>query len=361
MTEKVEKKELDQKELEEFSLKVWKYKEGEMVSLMIHFGDRLGLYQALDGAGMMTAKALAEQTGLHERWLLEWLRNQAAAGLLEHESGDCFELSNIGREVLVNEESSLWFATGAFGEPMHPDIIDRLADAFRTGIGLTYQDLGPTAAHQIARTLGPWSRLALVPTILPALEGVVSKLEHGGTAADVGCGAGVALTALAKAFPHSKFHGYDSSSFAIEQAKERAAKEGVENAKFHVARGEDLPDKPTFDFLITLDCIHDMTRPDKVIAAIRQTLKPEGTWLIKDIRSHPKFEENLKNPVLAMMYGFSIASCMSSAMSEPDGMGLGTLGFNPQVARKMTQEAGFTQFKEHDFDDPANLYYEVRP
>lgn len=361
MTEKIKKKVLDQEELEEFSLKVWKYKEGEMVSLMIHLGDRLGLYQALDGAGMTTAKALAEKTGLHERWLLEWLRNQAAAGLLAHESGNRFELTAIGREVLVNEESSLWFATGAFGEPMHPDIVKSLADAFRTGIGLTYQDLGPAAAHQIARTLGPWSRLALVPTILPALEGVVSKLKRGGAAADVGCGAGVALTALAEAFPQSEFHGYDSSSFAIEQAQERAAKAGVGNVKFHVARGEDLPGEPTFDFLITLDCIHDMTRPDRVIAAIYKALKPEGTWLIKDIRSDPDFEENTKNPVLAMMYGFSIASCLSSAMSEPDGMGLGTLGFNPHVARKMTREAGFSQFKEHDFDDPANLYYEVRP
>ena len=361
MVEKVEKKELDQEELEEFSLKVWKYKEGEMVSLMIHLGDRLGLYRAMDGGGYMTAKALAERTGLHERWLLEWLRSQAAAGLLERESGDRFELTAIGREVLVNEESSLWFATGAFGEPLHPDIVECLAGAFRTGIGLTYQDLGPTTARQIARTLGPWSRLALVPTILPALEGVVPKLKHGGIAADVGCGAGVALIVLAKAFPDAEFHGYDTSSFAIEQAEERAAEAGVENVTFHVARGEDLPEEPTYDFLITLDCLHDMTRPDKVIAAIHKALKPEGTWLIKDIRSHPDFEENMKNPVLAMMYGFSVASCMSSAMSEPDGMGLGTLGFNPEVARNMTSEAGFTQFKEHDFDDPANLYYEVRP
>ena len=223
MVEKVEKKELDQEELEEFSLKVWKYKEGEMVSLMIHLGDRLGLYRAMDGGGYMTAKALAEQTGLHERWLLEWLRSQAAAGLLERKSGDRFELTAIGREVLVNEESSLWFATGAFGEPPHPDIVECLAGAFRTGIGLTYQDLGPTMAHQIARTLGPWSRLALVPTILPALEGVVPKLKHAGTAADVGCGAGVALTVLANAFPHTEFHGYDTSSFAIEQAEERGS------------------------------------------------------------------------------------------------------------------------------------------
>jgi hypothetical protein len=98
-----------------------------------------------------------------------------------------------------------------------------------------------------------------------------------------------------------------------------------------------------------------------VIKAVRRSLKPTGTWLIKDIRSQPDFQENLDNPLLAMFYGFSVSACMSSAMSEPDGAGLGTLGFNPQVAREMTAEAGFTRFTEHDFGEAANLYYEIRP
>ena len=104
-----------------------------------------------------------------------------------------------------------------------------------------------------------------------------------------------------------------------------------------------------------------MTRPREVIRAIRKSLKPEGTWLIKDIRSHPEFKKNLRNPFLAMYYGFSVSACMSSALSEPGGAGLGTLGFNPAVARQMVTEAGFSRFIEHDFDDPSNLYYEARP
>ena len=98
-----------------------------------------------------------------------------------------------------------------------------------------------------------------------------------------------------------------------------------------------------------------------MISKIRRALKPDGTWLIKDIRSKPTFEENLRNPMLALLYGFSVSSCMSSALSEEGGMGLGTLGFNPEVAERMTREAGFTRFRLHDFDDPSNLYYEVRP
>ena len=128
-----------------------------------------------------------------------------------------------------------------------------------------------------------------------------------------------------------------------------------------VASGEALPKEPTYDFVITFDCLHDMTRPAAVIAAIRRALKPDGTWLIKDIRSHADFKKNMRNPMLAMFYGFSVSACMSSALSEPGGAGLGTLGFNPEVAERMVRAAGFTRFRQHDFEDPSNLYYEVRP
>jgi SAM-dependent methyltransferase len=125
--------------------------------------------------------------------------------------------------------------------------------------------------------------------------------------------------------------------------------------------GEALPTTPTYDFVITFDCLHDMTRPGSVIEAIRRALKPDGTWLIKDIRSSADFKKNMRNPMLAMFYGFSVSACMSSALSEPGGAGLGTLGFNPEVAERMVRAAGFTRFTLHDFEDPSNLYYEVRP
>ena len=98
-----------------------------------------------------------------------------------------------------------------------------------------------------------------------------------------------------------------------------------------------------------------------MISSIHGSLNEDGTWLIKDIRSQPDFRDNMKNPLLAMFYGFSVSACMSSALSEPDGAGLGTLGFNPEVAERMTREAGFSRFRMHDFEDPSNLYYEVRP
>ena len=132
--------------------------------------------------------------------------------------------------------------------------------------------------------LGPWTRLALVPTILPALDGVIGKLEAGATVADVGCGAGVALTAMAQQFPGSRFHGYDISRYAIERATERVAEAGLDNVELHLAGADALPAEPTFDLVLTFDCLHDMTDPRTTMAAIRRSIEPDGTWLVKDIR-----------------------------------------------------------------------------
>ena len=131
--------------------------------------------------------------------------------------------------------------------------------------------------------------------------------------------------------------------------------------QLHLAGVEDLPGEPTFDLVLTFDCLHDMTDPTSTITAIRRSIDPDGTWLVKDIRCTSDPRDNLKNPMAAMMYGFSIASCMSSAMSEPGGAGLGTLGLHPDLLADMVAEAGFTRFRVLDFDEPANLYYEVRP
>ncbi len=352
---------LDEDRLKRFSGTVWGYKQGEMVSLLIQIGDRLGLYKAMQDAGPLTAAGLADKTGLKERWLLEWLRGQAAARLLDSNDGEHFELSAEGAAVLSDEQGSLAFAAGAFSGGTPPDTVDKIIAAFSTGIGLSYEELGPNAAHRTERMLGPWTRQEFVPNIIPALAGVEDKLKNGATAADVGCGGGVALIAMACAYPDSTFHGYDPSAHAITRCQQKVDELGLENVVLHIAGGESLPTTPTYDFLITFDCIHDMTHPAEVIASIRKAVKPEGTWLIKDIRSHPDFKENLRNPFLAMFYGFSVSACMSSALSAPDGAGLGTLGFNPAVAREMVNAAGFNRFTEHDFNDPSNLYYEVQP
>ena len=352
---------LDPDEIARFAFRVWSYKQGEMVSLLIHLGDRLGLYRALDGAGAVSAEELGALTGLQPRWLHEWLRGNAAAELLTSGDGERFELSAIAAMVLAREEASLEFAAGAFGPPPDPAFVEDLADAFRTGTGLPYDRQGVAGVHQTERMLGPWARLSLVPMIVPALEGVLDRLSAGTLVADVGCGAGVALSTLAEAFPRSTFHGYELSHLAVERARVRIAEAGLTNVEILERRAEELPDSGGYSLVLTFDCLHDMTRPDAAAAAIRRAIADDGTWLVKEIRCDDTWAGNRRNPMLAMFLGFSIASCMSSALSEPDGAGLGTIGLPPRSLEQLVREAGFTRFQLHDFEDPANLYYEVRP
>lgn len=356
-------RELDDDAIRLMAFRVWGYKQGEQVSLLIHLGDRLGLFRAMAGAGPLTADELAERAELHPRWVREWVWAMAAAELVEHAAGevDRFELSRAGQAVLVDEDSSLFFAAGAFSELAPPDLVDDLAEAFRTGVGLPYDRQGPRGAHRTERMLGPWARLALVPVILPMLDGVVAKLDAGADVCDVGCGAGVALEALAEAFPASRFTGYDLSRHAVERARAKMAEAGLTNVEIVHARAEDLPAEPTFDLVLTFDCLHDMTHPDEALAAVRRSLRDDGTLLVKEIKCADTLEQNKANPMLAMMLGFSITSCMSSATSEPGGMGLGTVGLPASKLQELTSAAGFSRFQRHDPGEPSNVYYEIRP
>ena len=353
---------LDDEAVRAMAFQVWSYKQGEMVSLLIHLGDRLGLYEAMAGAGPVTSVELAERTGLAERWVREWVSSQAAAGLVEHTvvgDVDRFELTPAGAAVLLDEGDSLFTAVGAFTGPIEPDFVDDLAECFRTGIGLPYDRRGPTGAHQTERTLGPWAKLALVPVILPMLDGVVDRLRAGARVVDVGCGAGVALEALADAFPASRFQGYDPSRHAVDRARAKLA--GRDNVEIVLGRAEDLPATGDVDLVLTFDCLHDMTRPDDALAAIRGALRDDGTLLVKEIRCAETLTENMRNPMLALMFGFSLTSCMSSATSEPGGMGLGTVGLHRDRLRQLTEDAGFSRLEVHDPGEPTNVYYEVRP
>jgi hypothetical protein len=161
-------------ELQLFAFRVWTYKQGEAVSLLIHLGDRLGLYRALAGAGAVTPADLATSTGLHERWVREWLRGNAAAELVRSDDGEHFTLDDAGAAVLADEEGSIFFAAGAFSSLYDEQFADDLAESFRTGRGMPYDRRGPSGAHQTERSLGPWARQALVPVIIPAIDGLGS-------------------------------------------------------------------------------------------------------------------------------------------------------------------------------------------
>jgi 2-polyprenyl-3-methyl-5-hydroxy-6-metoxy-1,4-benzoquinol methylase len=333
--------------------------DGAFTCVMGHLGDKLGLFAALAESGGATSEQLAETTKLHERWVREWARQQTAAGLLSHDDG-VFSLGPEAAEIYGREDSPL-FGAGIFDSVIGLlGTIDGLEESFRTGIGTPYDSFGKQTSRGIDRTFLPFYRERLVQEVLPALDGVVQRLEAGGKVADVGCGRGAAISVMAKAFPNSQFHGYDNSRVALGTAMQRA--EELDNLTIHDTTHERLTEDASYDLITTLDCIHDMTHPAETIAAIRKSLKPDGTWFCADIRGYDTFGENLdKQPFAGMLYGFSVVCCMRAALSAPGGAGLGTLGFPEDVARRMAEDAGFSRFTKHDFQNPLNDYYEIRP
>jgi len=167
---------------------------------------------------------------------------------------------------------------------------------------------------------------------------------------------------MAKAFPASTFRGYDISRHALARAAEKQAEAGVTNVSFHDPRVDPLPTDHSVGFITTFDCIHDMTHPQEMMVAIREAIAEDGTWLLVDIKALDTYAENVrKNPMASLMYGISVLSCMSSALSEPGGAGLGTLGLSENVARSMAEHAGFTRFQRLKVDHAVNAFYEVRP
>lgn len=348
--------------------------DGAVTAVMVHLGDRLGLYRAMAETsveGPMTSVALAAATGLQERWLREWLHNQAAAGLIEWSANGSTDSSG-------GEWPRFWLSPAAVAftaNPAHPAfgmghfhhlprelaLVNRLPEAFATGLGFDYDAGGAEGAEGMERAFEPWFGAFLVPSVLPLLDGVVEKLHTGALAADVGCGAGSAVLLLARSFPASTFIGYDISAHALARARQRAAEEGVANVDFVDPRQEPLPADGSLAFVSTFDCIHDMAHPEDAAAAIRAALAPDGSWLLVDIKAGEGFVENVtRNPMASLMYGLSLLTCLPSALSEPGGAGLGTLGLSESVARRLTADAGFSRFRCLEVDHPVNAFYDVR-
>ncbi len=360
-----EARELDQEKLQEFSGKVSRTLMGGLNSALTYIGDHLGLYTSLRDLGAATSQELADKTSLSERWVREWLYQQACVRHIDYdESSETFSLSPEAAIVLAESEHPAYLGGMLQSVVSMYETIGDLPECFRTGLGQSFDAKGESCSCGIERMSRKFQSSYLVPLLLPLLDGVVERLERGATVGDVGCGAATSTVAMATAFPQSEFTGYDISQNALARATDNVSAAGVSNIRLVNPQDEPLPEDGSLDFVTTFDVIHDTTHPEELITAIRRSLKPDGTWLCADISGRPSFAENLKdNQMAGMAYSFSVLVCMSAGLSVKGGAGLGTLGFHEVKAREMTSDAGFSRFRTLDYggDDEFNAFYEIRP
>jgi SAM-dependent methyltransferase len=327
--------------------------------LMMHLGDRLGLYRALAGAGPLTPAALAERTGTHERYVREWLANQAAGGYVGYDaSDDTFELSPEQAMVLADEASPVFlggaFETVASCYTDHDDFVR----AFTTGEGIGWGEHDDRLFTGCLRLFRPGYETHLVQSWLPALDGVEDKLRDGASVADVGCGYGASTVIMARAYERSTFVGVDNHEPSIAAAREAAVAAGVaRRTRFEVSGAGGLPGTG-YDLVTMFDCLHDMGDPVGAARTIREALASDGTLLLVEPAAGDGLADNL-NPVGRLYYGLSSVICTPSSLSQDVGLGLGAQA-GPRRLEQVLREAGFTQVRVAA-QTPFNIILEAKP
>jgi SAM-dependent methyltransferase len=321
-------------------------------------GDQLGLYKALDG-GASTAAQVASATGTDERYVLEWLRAQAASGYARYDPArDRYYLSEEQSFALAQEDSPAYIP-GAFQVALAAaKDSPKIVSAFKSGAGVGWHEHDSDLFHGTERFFRPGYLANLVDSWLPALDGVVDKLAAGASVADIGCGHGASTIILAQAYPNSTFVGFDYHGPSIEQASKAAAAAGVsDRCRFEVASAAAYPGSG-YDLVAFFDCLHDMGDPVGAAAHVLASLAPDGSWLLVEPFANDRVEDNL-NPVGRIFYSASAQICTPASRSQEVGLALGAQAGEARLA-EVIKAAGFTRFRRAT-ETPFNLVLEARP
>lgn len=326
--------------------------------VMVSLGAKLGLYKALAGAGPLSAKEVARRSGCAERYVREWLNAQAAGGYLHyHAASDTYELLAEQAMVLANEEGPVYLPH-AWDVPasMWFDEEKSLA-AFRTGKGIAWGEHDGRLACGVAAFYRNGYRARLVQQWLPALTGVVATLEAGIDVADIGCGHGHSTVLMAKAFPKSRFHGFDTHTHSIEESRRNAEVCGVASrTEFSIARATDYPDRG-YGLICFFDALHDMGDPVAAARHAAKTLAADGTVMLVEPFAKDRIEDNL-NMVAQLYYSASTTICVAHSISEGGHLVLGAQAGEARLA-EVFRKAGFNHFRRAA-ETPFNLIFEAR-
>ncbi|MEI2581555.1 class I SAM-dependent methyltransferase [Scytonema sp. PRP1] len=349
----------DQTKSEAFAERMLDILNSGAIALMTSIGHRTGLFDTLAGLPPSTSQQIADTAGLNERYVREWLGAMVTGRFVEYDPvTDTYSLPPEYAAFLTRSASPNNIAVTAQFLPLLATVEDQVIECFYKGGGVPYSAY--KRFHQVmAEDSGQTVVAALEEFVLPLVPGLTKDLEKGIDVLDVGCGSGRALIEMAKHFPNSRFKGYDISQEAIATAQSEASHQGLNNIQFQVKDAAKLDEVEQYDLICTFDAVHDQARPDVVLHGIYQALRPDGIYLMQDIRASSNVHGNMDHPSAPLLYTISCLHCMTVSLAA-GGMGLGAV-WGEEKALEMLTDAGFTTAEikrlEHDF---LNNYYIVK-
>jgi len=324
---------------------------------LVLLGDKFGLYKTLAAAGPLTPAELASRTGTAARYVSEWAAAQAASGYINFDSAtERFSISPEQALVLADENGPAFFPAMFEIAAAAARDLPKVEAAFSTGGGVGWHEHDACLFRGAERFFRPGYATHLVSEWIPALEGVKEKLERGAQVADVGCGHGASTVLLAKAFPKSRFFGFDYHGPSIERAHELAREGGVaDRVTFERASAKEFPG--TYDLIAFFDCLHDMGDPRGAAAHVRSALNPDGTWMIVEPFAGDRVADNL-NPVSRLFYAASTQICVPASLSQEVGLALGAQSGENRL-REVILSGGFSRVRRATAT-PFNMVLEAR-
>jgi SAM-dependent methyltransferase len=351
--------ELDATRVEEFAGRMVGVVNDALLALSISIGHQTGLFDAMSTLPPATSTEIAAAAGLQERYVREVLGALVTGGVVAYDAASCSyalpaeHAAVLTRAAGVDNLAGLMQFAGMLGA-VEQDVIR----CFREGGGVPYSRF-PTFQRQLGEFTRDQVDATLLDGTLPLVPGLRNRLEAGIDVADVGCGQGYVTNFLARAFPASRFVGFDLSEEGIAAARAQAEEWGLANSRFEVCDVSDLGVTAGFDLVTTFDAVHDQKDPDRVLAGIATALRDDGVYLCVDVAASSRLEENLEHPLGPAMYTISTMHCMTVSLAL-DGAGLGAM-WGEQTATAMLHEAGFTDVAKHTVDgDFLNVYYVAR-
>ena len=324
----------------------------------IRIGGALGLYAAMAETGPTTADGLAAATGYSERYLAEWLCHQAASGYVEYDAASGrFTLPLEHSFLLADPESPGYILRGFCTAAALSENFASVAQAFRTGQGVHWSDQSGCLACFIGEFFRPGYRTHLLDSWLPAIAGLVPKLEAGAKVADIGCGHGHSTRIMAEAFPNSTFLGIDIDAPSIDAARAHAAEHRLENLSFDVCSAQEF-DGQRYDLVTCFDALHDMGDPVGAARSVRAALNADGVWMIVEPSADDALENNL-GPINRLSFAASTMSCVPGALAQPGGMSLGAQAGEARLREIIVDHGGFSSCRR-TAETPLNMVLEAR-